>query len=317
MQILIFDKLSIFAISTQLQLFMKKSIKKAIIAAGGFGSRLLPVTSALPKELLPFLDTPVIHHIVNQCINAGIEDIIIVGKLENKIIESYFSPNPKLEKYLESNGKMDRIKVIKHAINNANITFVLQDDKLPYGNARPLYSAMSLIEKDEPFVYTYGDDLVYGEGAGIEELVKTYNNEKSADIVLMCTRVDEDMIPKVGIVSLKEGTNQVDHIIEKPKLKDAPSNIASVAGYVFTPQIFDLLDPTDTKGEISEFYIQKAIETITQRGMTIACITKGAYLTCGDPLNYLKSTLAIAMDRPELRDWLVNTYSQKLNSMKK
>jgi UTP--glucose-1-phosphate uridylyltransferase len=296
---------------------MKKTIKKAIIAAGGFGSRLLPVTSALPKELLPFLDTPVIHHIVNQCINAGIEDIIIVGKPENRIIEGYFSPNPKLEQYLESNGKMDKIKVIKHAINNANITFILQDDKLPYGNARPLYSAKSLIEKDEPFVYTYGDDLVYGDGAGIEELVKAYNNDKAADIVLMCTRVEPDMVPKVGIVSLKPDSLQIDHIVEKPKLKDAPSNIASVASYVFTPQIFDLLDPNDTKGEIKEFYIQKAIETITQKGRTVACITKGAYLTCGDPLNYLKSILHIAMDRPELKDWLLNTYREELNSIKK
>jgi UTP--glucose-1-phosphate uridylyltransferase len=284
-----------------------KPIKKAVIAAGGFGSRLLPVTSALPKELLPFLDTPVIHHIINQCINAGIEDIYIVGKPENRIIENYFKPNEKLEKYLISNGKEDRLEVIRFTYNNANIQFIIQDESLPYGNARPLYSAKSVIG-DEPFVYTYGDDLIYGDGCGIEELVATYNSNPS-DIVLMCTRVEEDMIPKVGIVSLKEGTNIVDHIKEKPKLSDAPSNIASVASYIFTPQIFDHLDPTDIGGDISEFYIQKGIENITQSGTTLACITEGAYLTCGDPLNYLKSTLHIAMDRPELKDYLVNVFA--------
>jgi UTP--glucose-1-phosphate uridylyltransferase len=287
-----------------------KKIKKAVIAAGGFGSRLLPVTSALPKELLPFLDTPVIHHIVNQCILAGIEDIYIVGKAENRIIESYFKPNEKLEKYLISNGKSEKLEVIKYTYNNANIQFILQDDQLPYGNARPLYSAKSVIG-DEPFVYTYGDDLIYGENCGIQELVKTYN-ENPSDIVLMCTKVEEEMIPKVGIISLKEGTNQVDHIKEKPKLSEAPSNIASVSSYIFTPEIFEYLDPTDITGDISEFYIQKGIEKITQKGVTLACITKGTYLTCGDPLSYLKSILHIAMDRPELRDYLLDVFAPKL-----
>jgi UTP--glucose-1-phosphate uridylyltransferase len=289
-----------------------QKIKKAIIAAGGFGSRLLPVTSALPKELLPFLDTPVIHHIVNQCINAGIEDIIIVGKPENRIIESYFKPNEKLEKYLIQNGKEDRLEVIRFSYNNANIQFVIQDETLPYGNARPLYSARRLIDEGESFVYTYGDDLVYGDNCGIQELVETYNNNPS-DIVLMCTRVEEDMIPKVGIVSLKEGTNQVDHIKEKPKLSEAPSNIASVASYIFNSSIFQHLDPEDHSGDINEFYIQKAIEYVTTHGTTLACITKGAYLTCGDPLNYLKSTLHIAMDRPELKDYLLNTFVKEIN----
>ncbi|MGL4757824.1 MAG: UTP--glucose-1-phosphate uridylyltransferase [Patescibacteria group bacterium] len=293
-----------------------KPIKKAIIAAGGFGSRLLPVTSALPKELLPFLDTPVIHHIVNQCINAGIEEIIIVGKPENRIIESYFKPNEKLEKYLIQNGKEDRLEVIKFTYNNANIQFILQDEKLPYGNARPLYSAKRMIEEGESFVYTYGDDLIYGKGCGIEELVETFNQDQ-ADIVLMCTEVDEEMIPKVGIVSLKENSNIVDHIKEKPKLNEAPSNIASVASYVFNSKIFDLLDPTDTSGDISEFYIQKGIESITQNGKTVACITKGKYLTCGDPLNYLKSTLHIALDRPDLRSYLLKEFVHELTTLKK
>jgi UTP--glucose-1-phosphate uridylyltransferase len=291
-----------------------KKITKAVITAGGFGSRLLPVTSALPKELLPLLDTPVIHHIVNQCIKAGIEDIYIIGKPENRIIESYFKPNEKLEKYLISNGKSEKLEVIKYTYNNARIQFVLQDESLPYGNARPLYSAKSLIG-NEPFVYTYGDDLVYGNDCGIQELVNTYNHNPS-DIVLMCTKVSDDMIPKVGIVSLKDGTNIVDHIIEKPTLEKAPSNIASVASYIFTPEIFNYLDPEDKNGEINEFYIQKAIETVTQKGRTLACITKGDYLTCGDPLNYLKSILRVAMDRPELKQYLITDFANSLKTEK-
>ena len=128
----------------------------------------------------------------------------------------------------------------------------------------------------------------------------------------MCTRVSDEMIPKVGIVSLKGNSLEVDHIKEKPKLQEALSNIASVASYVFTPEIFNYLDPSDKTGEINEFYIQKGIEVITQKGKTTACITKGAYLTCGDPLSYLKSTLHIAMDRPELKEFLINEYFDEL-----
>jgi UTP--glucose-1-phosphate uridylyltransferase len=284
-----------------------KKITKAVITSGGFGSRLLPVTAGVCKEMLPILDTPFIHRIAKQCVEAGISDIIIVCKKENlKTIKDYFTPNTKLIEYLTSSNKLNLIDDLTDLQNKANFTFVIQDESLPYGNARPLVSAKHLLE-NTAFVYSYGDDLIYGQGCGMVELVSTYNDNQ-CDMVLMCTEVTEAKIPKVGIVKLSNQDQakapKIEMIVEKPSLIEAPSNLASVASYVFTDEIFKHLNPADDFGKVGEFYIQKAIDEITHTGTTLACITKGDYLTCGDELSYLMATVRVAQDKPELKKFL-------------
>jgi UTP--glucose-1-phosphate uridylyltransferase len=276
------------------------TIKKAVITAGGFGSRFLPATKSIPKELLPIINKPAIHYIVDQCIDAGITDIIIVSKPGNESIQDYFSHNAELEEYLTIKGKTKELQVVREIYRSANVTIVMQDESLPYGNARPLYTIKDLIG-DEPFIYSYGDDIVFGEGAGVKELVAEYEASQ-ADIVLMCTEVSDSMVPKVGIVKIKEGTkNQVEHIVEKPKLENAPSKLASVACYVFSPVIFDHLDPT-YMGDVGEFFLQKGIDEIIETGTVTAVTTTGKWLTNGDPLNYLISTVEVALDRQDLKE---------------
>jgi UTP--glucose-1-phosphate uridylyltransferase len=280
----------------------KPPVTKAVITSGGFGSRLLPITAGICKEMLPLIDKPFIHLIIEQCLEAGVSDIIIVTKQENLAnIQSYFTKNQALIDYLESKDKIHLLKDLLKIQTNCNFTYVIQDESLPYGNARPLVSAKAHLT-DCAFIYSYGDDLIYGSnnrGSGMVELVETYNNS-DAQIVLMCTEVEESKIPSVGIIELKPDKIHVERIIEKPKLQDAPSNLASVASYIFTPEIFTYLDPQDDFGVVGEFYIQKGIDIITHQGSTVACITNGDYLTCGDPKSYYNSIIRVAKDRNDI-----------------
>ena len=290
---------------------MNMPITKAIITAAGYGTRFLPATKNVPKELLPVINTPTIHYIVQDCIKAGIKDIIIVTRFGNHSVEDYFDTTPALESYLESKGKIKEAEAIHAIYSSANFIFIRQDPDLPYGNASPLYSAKSLIRQDESFIYAWGDDIILGENAGIEEIIQDYKNEY-ADVILNCTKVGEDQITKLGIVKFKnENTTLIDQIIEKPTLEQAPSNVASVSPYLFNAKIFDYLEPKKVEPG-KEFMIQNAIDALCKEGIVRANITKGTWLTTGDPLNYLKATVEIALSRDDLRDDFVEYLKTKI-----
>lgn len=285
-------------------------VKTAVITAGGFGSRFLPATKSIPKELIPLINKPIIYYIVEQCVAAGIEHVIIVNKPENSTIEDFFSPNAALEDYLISKGKTKELDEVRRISSQVKITVVNQDETLPYGNARPLYTVRDLVG-NEPFVYSYGDDLIFGDGAGIPELVDVYE-KTGADAVLMCTEVPDSMVEKVGIIQPDPlDATRVKSIIEKPSLAEAPSRLASVAAYVFTSQIFDHLDPSNL-GNIGEFYLQAGLDEIIHTGSVRACVTKGKWLTNGDPLNYLKSTVEIALSRDDVKTEFLAFLKEKL-----
>ena len=274
-------------------------VTKAIITAAGYGTRFLPATKNVPKELLPVINTPTINYVVEDCIKAGIKDIIIITRFGNHSVEDYFDTAPALEMYLEAKGKMKEVEQIRELYSKANFIFIRQNPDLPYGNAAPLYSAKSLIGKDEAFIYAWGDDIILGEGAGVEEILTDYNAEY-ADVILNCTKVDEAMITKLGIVKFKGDTKVVESIIEKPTLNEAPTDIASVSPYLFNANIFDYLNPEQVE-DGKEFMIQPAIDALTKSGVVRANITKGKWLTTGDLQNYLKATVEIALSRDDLR----------------
>jgi len=293
----------------------KSKITKAVIAAAGFGSRLLPATKATPKELVSLINTPIINYITNQCIDCGITDIIIITKPGNNAIKNYFSQNLELEEYLTQKGKTKELEIVRKIYKSANIRFIDQDETLPYGNARPLYTAKDLIEDGESFVYTSGDDLVFGQDAGISEIVSVYDRT-GADMVLMCTPVSDKMIPKVGIVKFsgkQDDIYTVEHIVEKPKLEEAPSNVGAVMCYVFNSKIFDLLDPTYS-GTVGEFFIQAAMDQIMKTGDVRACVTKGKWLTNGDPLNYLISSVEVALSRDDVSEDFLDYLKTRIGS---
>lgn len=285
-------------------------IKKAIITAAGYGTRFLPATKNIPKELLPVINKPTIHYIVENLVNAGIEDIIIVSRYGNHAVEDYFDSTPALENYLNLKGKSEEAKKIKAIYEMANFIFIRQNSDLPYGNASPLYSAKNLIN-DEPFIYAWGDDIILGKGAGGPEIMSAFYSDP-AEVYLTALEVETSQYNKLGMISYDKETKDVSYFIEKPELDKSPSNLATVAPYILTPEIFKYLDPTKIeKGK--EFVFQDAFNPMIKDGLKIkAIITSGKWLTTGDPISYLKATFEIAMQRDDLREEITKYLKTRL-----
>ena len=272
-------------------------IKKAIIAVAGSGTRLLPATKSMPKEMLPIVDTPIIHLVVEELVEAGIEDIIFVTRWDKKPLEDYFDHSTALEDDLRKNGKPELAEKIGKIAEMANFVYVRQ--KGPYGNGTPVLSAASLVD-DEPFVFVFGDDLVKSDVSFTKQMVEDY--EKNGNLVIGVEEIPKKDVVRYGIVKLKEGTNQLEDIIEKPSIEDAPSQLAVFGRYILNQEIIDILK--DTKlGKGNELWITDAIKTYVERGGKVSAkeVKNGGWLTTGDPLNYLKATFAYALDREDVR----------------
>lgn len=286
-----------------------KKVSKAIITAAGFGTRFLPATKNIPKELVPIINKPTIHYIVEQCIEAGITDIIIVTRYGNHAVEDYFDYHPAIEAYLKEKGKNDLVADLRRLYTDASFVFVRQKGGLPYGNAAPLYSAKDLVA-DEPFLYSWGDEFMMGENP-FKQLSEIHV-DTNCDVVLECVNVSEQQILKLASVVTKEGTDEVMSIVEKPPVDNIPSTLASVSPYVFTPRIFDYLTPTVDE-EKGEFLIQPAIQKVIEDGGSVrADVYEGKWLNMGDPLDYLKTTVEVALSRDDLREDFLAYLRQRL-----
>lgn len=278
-------------------------VTKAVITAAGYGTRFLPATKTIPKELIPVINIPTIKYIVDNCVNAGIKDIIIVTRYGNHAIEDFFDSVPHLEKYLLDKGKVQEAESIKKIYSSANFIFVRQDQNLPYGSASPLYTVRNLL-KDEAFVYCWGDDIVIGQDAGVVESVDLFLRS-DVDATLFTTYVDDSLVTKLGMVLFEDNTDKVKKIIEKPSKDQIVSNYCSVSNIVFSPKILELLDPSEVK-EGYEFMIQPFVDKLCAMGKVNAVKTKGNWFTTGDPLNYIKATIAMALSREDLRDDVIS-----------
>lgn len=275
-------------------------IKKAIIAVAGSGTRLLPATKSMPKEMLPIVDKPIIQLVVEELVEAGIEDIIFVTRWDKKPLEDHFDHSVALENDLRSNGKDEAAERISKIAEMANFVHVRQ--KGPYGNGVPILSAASLVD-DEPFVFCFGDDLVKSKTSFTKQMVEDY--EKSGNLIMGVQEVEEKDVVRYGIVKLKEGTNQMEDIIEKPSIEEAPSRLAGFGRYILNQEIIDILKNTSL-GKGNELWVTDAIkEYIARGGVFLAKEVKdGQWLTTGDPANYLKTILAYASDRDDLKGTL-------------
>lgn len=293
---------------------MTQKITKAVITAAGYGTRMLPVTKNIPKEMLPILNKPMIHYVVEQFLQADITDLIIVVDEGNTIIRDYFQPDPKLASYLASRNKLSYLSGIQEIIQRAKLTFINQDTSLPYGNARPLYSARHLIG-DEPFIYMYGDGIMFGPGAGIQELVEHYYTHPSK-VVLTGTRVTKAEMLSLGMIRLKPGSETiVAEVIEKPKLEQIDSDIATVCSYIFSSEIFRHMNPSQIQPP-HEFQIQDAINKMIDNGSVTTVISKGKFLTNGDIASYLEMIVQEALARPDVREIFCNILSKHNDLLK-
>lgn len=282
-------------------IFIMQKIKKAIIAVAGSGTRLLPATKAMPKEMLPIIDKPIIQLVVEELVEAGIKDIIMVTKWDKKPLEDHFDRNFELECSLKKNGKEEKLKDIVKLSEMANFIYIRQ--KGPYGNGTPVLSAASLVE-NEPFVYVWGDDLVKSKVSFTKQMVDDYN--KSGNLMIGVQNVPKDQVDRYGIVKLRSGTTRIDDIVEKPSIDQAPSCLADFGRMILNQEIIDVLKTT-VLGKGNELWIVDAIRTYIKNGGEFHAkeIKDGEWLTTGDPLNYLKAILAYAADRKDINGELL------------
>ncbi len=279
-------------------------IRKAVIAAAGFGTRFLPQTKAMPKEMLPLVDKPIIQHVVEELVDAGIRDIIIVTGYSKRSIEDHFdTPNRDLVANLESAGKDALLAEVERVADLANFVYVRQ--KGPYGNATPLRCVQHLIS-DEPFIYTYADDLIDSSPNRFSQMINLY--EEFGGAIFPCIRVTEDKefarYGMMGGAEVRPGIVKMNTIVEKPGRANAPSDLASIGGYLLTPEIFDYLDRLPEPADGQEFQIQPAMSMMMEEGRPMyACALQDAkYHDTGDKLEYLKTIVDFALQRDDIAD---------------
>jgi UTP--glucose-1-phosphate uridylyltransferase len=273
-----------------------QKIKKAIIAVAGSGTRLLPATKAMPKEMLPIVDKPIIQLVVEELVEAGIEDIIFVTRWDKKPLEDHFDYNWALMEELEKAGKDKLREDIKKIADMANFIYVRQ--KGPYGNGTPLLSAASLV-KDEPFFHVWGDDLVKSKVSFAKQMIDDYNRD--GNLMIGVQEVPREQVNRYGIVKLKKGSMQVEDIIEKPSIEESPSNFADFGRMILNQEILDILKNTPL-GKGNELWTVDALRTFVRNGGKFFAkkVEDGEWLTTGDPVNYIKTILKYAIDREDI-----------------
>ncbi len=283
-----------------------QKIKKAIVAVAGSGTRFLPATKSMPKEMLPIIDKPIIQLIIEELVTGGIEDIILVTKWDKKPLEDFFDHSWALEQELKNSGKEKELKEIMRISEMANFIYIRQ--KGSYGNGTPVLSAESLV-KDEPFIYCYGDDLVKSKVSFTKQMVEEF--ERTGHLMMGVQEVPRTEVHKYGMVKLKPGSMQLEDIVEKPKVEEAPSKFASFGRFVLNQDIINKLKETKL-GKGNELWLADAIRKYIKAGGEFYAkeVEGGEWLTTGDPLNYLKAMMKYAMDRKDIGSEL-NNYFQK------
>ncbi len=276
---------------------------KAVIAAAGFGTRFLPQTKAMPKEMLPIVDKPIIQYVVEELVEAGIKDIIIITGYSKRSIEDHFdTPNGELTAVLQAGGKDEALESLRDIANMANFVFVRQKEAL--GNAGPLMYASHLIN-DEPFIYTWADEFVLASPSRISQAMAIYS--ETGGSVFSCIRAQSDQdYERYGIIAgepVREGLMKVRKVVEKPGKANAPSDFASVGGYVLTPDILPYIERIakefDGDGELK---IQTAMQLMIDEGLPFYAheITNGKYYDAGDKLEYLKTVVDFGLLREDI-----------------
>lgn len=276
---------------------------KAIITDAGFASRYLPITKTLPKAMLPFGNRPIMQLIVEECIEAGIKEIIIVATAEGKpIYEDYFNNSVnRIRKQLASQGKEDRYEAVQKVLDFPKITVIEQDPSYPYGNGSPVASAQKFIRDDEAFIVVYSDDVVFGS-SDVKTLIDSYEKHPDAKAIIIAQKMPREVLDKYGIIKLKDESKQRLHdIVEKPKIEDAPSNLTSYGRYLLTPEIFQYLNPSNT-GLDDELWTVDAITRMAETGDVYVEETRGEWMTTGDPKNYFLAHLRYVLDNEKFAD---------------
>ncbi|ALJ30861.1 UTP--glucose-1-phosphate uridylyltransferase [Apilactobacillus kunkeei] len=278
-----------------------KKIKKAIIPAAGLGTRFLPETKAMPKEMLPVVDKPAIQLIVEEAIASGITDILIIIGKGKRAIEDHFDSNTELELNLESKGKDEMLKSVKET-NGLNIYFKRQEH--PNGLGDAVHTAKSFVGED-PFVIMLGDDLMTDETPLTKQLIDSYEETGSSTLAVM--KVPHEDTSKYGVINpakeVSDGLYDVTNFVEKPNPEDAPSDLAIIGRYLLTADIFDILENTKP-GKGNEIQLTDAIDTLNKKGKVYAHEFKGDRYDTGNKFGWLQTNIEFGLKHPEVSDEL-------------
>lgn len=273
-----------------------KQPTKAIICAAGLGTRFLPQTKAMPKEMLPIIDRPVIQLIVEEAVAAGVTEIIVVTGSTKRAIEDHFDRSDELEAELREKGKHDKADQIKAIAEMANFIYVRQKGS-PKGNARPVLNASHLIDDDEPFFVFFADDFFRSQVPRAVQLKEAY--EKTGKSVISLIEVEKKDADKYGMAAVSdqvgERTFRLSQLVEKPGEENTPSNFASVGGYLLTPDVLPIIanEKVDKNGEIT---LAESINELAQMDAVYGQFIDGIWHDTGDQLKYLKAVVDVALE---------------------
>ena len=293
---------------------MSKSVKKAIIPAAGLGTRFLPATKAQAKEMLPIVDKPTLQYIIEEAIESGIEEILIVTGRNKKSIEDHFDRSVELELELEQKGKTAMLEMVQDISNMVNIHYIRQ--KEPKGLGHAIHCAKSFIG-DEPFAVLLGDDIVDASTPCLKQMIDAYDEYKTT--VLGVQEVARENVDKYGILDVKhieDRVYKVKDMVEKPSIEEAPSNIAILGRYIITPEIFNILE-NQTPGKGGEIQLTDALQTLATKEAIYAYNFEGRRYDVGDKLGFLEATVDFALKRPELRDDFIEFLKTKSDKIER
>jgi UTP--glucose-1-phosphate uridylyltransferase len=290
------------------------NIRKAVIPVAGWGTRSLPATKNIPKEMLPIYNKPVVQYIVEEALSSGIEDIVFISNRDKKVVEDHFDYNSQLEAVLERAGKEDMLKCVRDVAEMVNIISVRQKRALGLGHA--VLCAKDVVRYDDAFAVMLGDDLMFGMNPGLNQLMEVAKSERKS--VVGVVEVPQEEVKNYGIVTGTEqapGVFKVKTLVEKPDINKAPSRLAIIGRYILTPNIFDCLAKL-SPGNGGEIQLTDALQVLSEQSGLLAVKLNGKRFDAGNWAEYLTANIYFGMQDPALRDELIQRLKPLLNAGK-
>ncbi len=282
-----------------------KKVRKCVIPVAGMGTRFLPATKAVPKELFPIIDKPTLQYIVEEAVESGIEEIFFITSSYKNAIVDHFDISYELEARLKDSNKLDKLEIVQNISNLAKFTYIRQGE--PMGSGHAINLARSFVG-DEPFAVMFGDDLMKSDVPVLKQLIDLYE-EKDCNVIGV-QEVDPKLVYKYGIIEYDNNDGKIKNIVEKPKIEEAPSNHAGLGRYIVKPEIFDELDKLK-KGAGNEYQFTDGMKALMDKQDFYACKFDGKYFDIGSQIGYLRANIEYAMDREDLKEE-VDSYIKSL-----
>jgi len=289
---------------------IRKKISKVVIPAAGWGTRFLPATKAMPKEMLPIIDKPIIQYVVEEAVASGIKDVVLITGWQKRAIEDHFDRSGELERFLESQGKTKNLAAIKNIASLANFIYIRQKSDY-YGNAMPVLAAKTAV-CNEHFAVMWGDEFIMATPPRLQQIIDAH--EKYGGAVISAVRIEsKDDVSRYGIADMEpveDGIFKIKKIVEKPLPDQAPSNLATHGAYILPPEIFGIIENLPPRN--GEVWLVDAINKLIENGYPVyGCeIKNGKYYDTGNKTEYLKTVIEFALNHPdfsqEIRKYIKN-----------